>query len=72
MAMDDDVGSEMLRRQELRLIKTFLRIKDSSERRRILDLVEQLADDASSGAAGPGAAKDPAVEKGAEVPGRIE
>lgn len=70
--MDDDAGSEMLRRQELRLIKTFLTIKDSSKRQRILNLVEQLADDASSEAAGPGVAKAPAGETCTEDPGRIE
>lgn len=70
--MDDEVGSEMLRRQELRLIKTFLGIRDSSKRQRILNLVEQLADDASSEAAGLGVAKAPAAETCTDGPGRIE
>jgi hypothetical protein len=56
----------------LRLIKTFLSIKDSSKRQRILNLAEQLADDASSEAAGLGAAKAPDVETYTDVPGRIE
>ncbi|MCP3386364.1 hypothetical protein NLM31_38880 [Bradyrhizobium sp. CCGUVB4N] len=41
----DDEGE---RRQELRLIKAFLSITDARKRQRILNLAEQLADDAAS------------------------
>jgi len=51
MAMDDDVASDMRRREELGLIKAFLGISDPGKRRRILELAEQLADDAASEAA---------------------
>jgi hypothetical protein len=71
MAMDD-AGLEMLRREELRLIKTFLRITDSSKRRRILDLVEQLAENAAVDAAESGPANTPAAEECRDTPGRIE
>jgi len=49
--MDDDVASDMRRREELGLIKAFLGISDPGKRRRILELAEQLADDAASEAA---------------------
>jgi hypothetical protein len=52
MAMDDDVASDMRRREELGLIKAFLGISDPGRRRRILELAEQLADHTTSEAAG--------------------
>jgi hypothetical protein len=62
MAMDDDVVLDMRRRGELRLVKTFLSITDPGKRQRILKLAEQLADDASSEAAGlTFAATDPSL-----------
>lgn len=69
MAMDDDAGLEMLRRQGLRLIKTFLRITDSSKRRRILDLAEQLAENAAFDAPQSGPAKTPTIEDCKDSPG---
>ena len=45
--MDDDIASGMRRREELGLIKAFLGISDPGRRRRILELAEQLADDAA-------------------------
>ena len=48
MAMDDDVE----RRQELGLIQAFLSIGDARKRQRVLNLAEQLADDAASDIAG--------------------
>ena len=47
MAMDDDVASDRRRREELGLIKAFLGIRDPDKRRRILELAEQLADQAA-------------------------
>ena len=38
---------------ELRLIKTFLRLKDSTRRQKVIELAEQLADEAGSATAGP-------------------
>jgi hypothetical protein len=52
MAMDDKVVSDMLRREELWLIRSFLSITDPSKRQRVLELAEQLADDAASEPAG--------------------
>ena len=72
--MDDDVGGELRRRQELRLIKTFLGIRDAGRRQRILKLAEQLADDAAADAAGLGFVSTDAalVEASRDVPGRTE
>ena len=50
--MDDKVVSDMLRREELWLIRSFLSITDPSKRQRVLELAEQLADDAASEPAG--------------------
>jgi hypothetical protein len=50
--MEDDPGSDMRRREELRLIKAFLGIVDPGKRQRILELAEQLADEAAPEAAG--------------------
>lgn len=74
MAMDDDVGCDVWRRQELRLIKTFLGIRDAGKRQRILKLAEQLADDAAADAAGSGFVSTDAalVETSRDVPGRTE
>ena len=66
--MDNDVGPEALRCEELRLIKTFLRITDSSKRQRILDLVEQLAENAAADAAVSAPAKLPSAEECKDVP----
>ena len=70
--MDDDVGLEMLRRQELHLIKTFLRIADSGKRRRILDLAEQLAEEAALGAAEPGPTAASIADERKDIPSRVE
>ncbi|MBR0965138.1 hypothetical protein JQ554_10050 [Bradyrhizobium diazoefficiens] len=51
--MNDDEVFDVQRREELRLIKMFLGIKDAARRQRILALAEQLADDAASGIPGP-------------------
>ncbi|MBK3660686.1 hypothetical protein JJE66_05390 [Bradyrhizobium diazoefficiens] len=64
--MDDDVG----RRQELRLIKAFLSITDPYERQRILNLAEQLADDAAWDATGH--AGGSTADACRDVPDRIE
>jgi hypothetical protein len=72
MAMDDDVGVELQRRQELHLIRTFLRISDSGKRQRVLDLAEQLAEEAAFDAAEPGPAKAPTVDERKEITGEIE
>ena len=50
--MDDKVVLDMLRREELWLIRSFLSITDPSKRQRVLELAEQLADDAASEPAG--------------------
>ena len=68
MAMDDEVE----RRQEVRLIKTFLSITDPRKRQRILNLAEQLVDDAASDAAGPAAAEISNSEGCGDAPGRVE
>ncbi|TYL90202.1 hypothetical protein FXB40_32660 [Bradyrhizobium rifense] len=52
MALDDNAVSDMLRREELWLIKSFLSITDPSKRQRVLKLAEQLAEDAASDPAG--------------------
>nr|QDP23927.1 hypothetical protein FNV92_17990 [Bradyrhizobium cosmicum] len=59
MAMDDDAISDRPRREALQLIKAFLGITDPGKRQRVLRLAEQLADDASYEAAGPGAPTHP-------------
>ncbi|WP_426611549.1 hypothetical protein [Bradyrhizobium sp. McL0616] len=72
--MDDDVGFDRQRGEELWLIKAFLSITDSGKREKILELAEQLADEASS---------DPPIltftsaeasvaEPSSDVPGRTE
>jgi len=71
MAMDDNVVLDMLRREELWLIKSFLSITDPSKRQRILKLAEQLADDAASAPAGFafGSTEASAAETPRDVPG---
>jgi hypothetical protein len=64
--MDDEVE----RRQELHLIKAFLSITDPRKRQRILNLAEQLADDAVSDTAG--LAKVSNLEGCGDAPGRVE
>jgi hypothetical protein len=71
-AMDDDAEGEMLRGQALRLIKTFLRITDSRKKKQVLDLAEQLAENAASAAAESDPAKTPPVEEYEDSPDRIE
>ncbi|MET4798229.1 hypothetical protein [Bradyrhizobium sp. LB11.1] len=66
--MDDDAE----RRQELGLIKAFLSITDARKRQRILNLAEQLADEAASDTAGPAPAKASPVDDCGNAPGRIE
>jgi len=51
MATDDDVALDMRPREALGLLKAFLGIRDPGKRRRILELAEQLADQAGSEAA---------------------
>lgn len=46
--MDDNVVPERRRREELELIKAFLGITDPGKRQRILELAEQLADEADA------------------------
>lgn len=66
--MDDEVE----RRQELHLIKAFLSIRDARKRQRILDLAEQLADDAASGIAGLAPAGVSAADGCGDASGRVE
>jgi hypothetical protein len=49
--MDGDVVSDVRGREELELIKAFLGITDPGRRQRILELAEQLADEATPDAA---------------------
>ena len=74
MAMDDDVASEMQRREELALVRAFLGIRDPGKRRRILELAEQLADQAASEAAGLAFVSTDALLGGVsmDVPGQAE
>jgi hypothetical protein len=73
MAMDDNVVSDMLRREELWLIRSFLSITDPSKRQRVLKLAEQLADDASEPAELAFASVEAsAAETPRDVPGRTE
>ena len=66
--MDGDVE----RRQALRLIKAFLSITDARKRQRILNLAEQLADDAAADAAGLASAETSPVDDCGDGPGRAE
>lgn len=52
MAMNDDVVPEARSCESLRLIKAFLRLTDPGRRGRVLDLAEQLAEDAGAVTAG--------------------
>jgi hypothetical protein len=74
MAMDDKVVSDMLRREELWLIRSFLSITDPSKRQRVLELAEQLAEDAASDPAGLAFASIEAspAETPKDVPARTE
>ncbi len=66
--MDDDVEG----RQELRLIQAFLSINDARKRQRVLNLAEQLADDAASDAAGLAATRTSVLEERGDVPSGVE
>jgi len=66
--MDDEVE----RRQELRLIRAFLSITDPRKRQRILNLAEQLADDAASDTAGLAAAEVSNSDGCGDASGRVE
>lgn len=66
--MDDDVESDMRRREDLLLIKAFLRISDARKRQRILELAERLADDAALSATGLAEGEAPAVDACRDVP----
>jgi len=66
--MDDDVCG----RQELGLIKAFLGITDARKRQMVLELAEQLADEATSNAAGPGAHETSPADARGDSPGRME
>jgi hypothetical protein len=50
--MNDDVLPGARQCEELRLIKAFLRLTDSGGRKRVLELAEQLAEDAECTAPG--------------------
>ena len=52
MAMNDDLVPEARSCESLRLIKVFLRLADPGRRGRVLDLAEQLAEEAGSATAG--------------------
>ncbi|WP_234685471.1 hypothetical protein [Bradyrhizobium monzae] len=66
--MNDDAGGRL----ELHLIKAFLGITDARKRQRILDLAEQLADDAASDTSGPAPTRNATVEDRREGPGRVD
>ncbi|WP_244547667.1 hypothetical protein [Bradyrhizobium sp. OK095] len=51
MVMDGKFVSDVRQREELELIKAFLGITDPGRRQRILELAEQLANEAASDAA---------------------
>ncbi len=72
--MDDNAVSDMLRREELWLIKSFLSITDPGKRQRVLKLAEQLAEDAASDPAGLAFASIEAspAETPKDVPARTE
>lgn len=55
--VNDDVLPGARQCEELRLIKAFLRLTDSGRRKRVLELAEQLAEDAESTATGVGASR---------------
>lgn len=60
--MNDDVGPDARRFEVLRLLKNFLRITDPDGRRKILALVERLAEDAGSTIPGADAFFEPAKD----------
>jgi len=68
----DDLASDIRRLQDLRLVKAFLKITDARRRQRIIELAEQLAEDAELNAAGFAAAEASAMDKCREVPDRIK
>ena len=72
--MDDNAVSDVLRREELWLIRSFLSITDPSKRQRVLKLAEQLAEDAASDPAGLAFASIEAspAETPKDVPARTE
>ena len=72
--MDDKAVSDVLRREELWLVRSFLSITDPSKRQRVLKLVEQLAEDAASDPAGLAFASIEAApaETPKDVPARTE
>lgn len=75
MAMDDDVESDIRRREDLRLIKAFLGITDARKRQRIIELAERLAEDASNAAGNAvdlAAAEASAADECRDVPGCID
>ncbi|KYK49444.1 hypothetical protein A1D31_24295 [Bradyrhizobium liaoningense] len=73
MAMNDDVVPEARACELLRLIKAFLRLTDPGRRGRVLDLAEQLAEDAGAATAGSiVAATEVSFVEPAPVPGPTE
>ena len=52
VTMDHDVASDARAREELRLIRAFLRLRDPGRRRRVLELAEQLVEEVGSAATG--------------------
>nr|AWL99240.1 hypothetical protein CIT40_03885 [Bradyrhizobium amphicarpaeae] len=53
VTMNDDVVRDARGCEELRLIRAFLRLRDPGRRQRVLELAEQLAEEAGSAATGP-------------------
>jgi hypothetical protein len=53
VTMDDDVASDARARDELRLIRAYLRLRDPGRRRRILELAERLAEEAGPAVTAP-------------------
>jgi hypothetical protein len=73
MAMNDDVVPEARAGESLRLIKAFLRLTDPRGRGRVLDLAEQLAEDAGVVTAGSTvAATEASFVESAPDPGPTE
>ncbi|WP_240535193.1 hypothetical protein [Bradyrhizobium sp. YR681] len=70
--MEDDVAADTRRREELELIRAFTGIRDPGKRRRILELAEQLADEAASEATGLASTDAPPDDACRDAPGPTE
>ena len=53
VTMNDDDVPEATRQEELRLIRAFLRLRNPGRRQRVLELAEQLMEEAGPVAKGP-------------------